>query len=117
MVLPPWHLYLMAALYFGAGIMHFVYPRIYERIIPPYLPYPKLLVFASGAAEIILAVGLCFPGSRIVSIYGLIVMLVVYLPIHFYMLSGPAALRLPKWALILRIPLQFVLIYWAYSYT
>lgn len=113
----PWHLYLMALLYFGAGMLHFIYPRVYERIIPPSLPQRKILVYASGAAEVMLAVGLCFRESRTVAIYSLIVMLLVYLPVHFYMLSAAAAMKLPRWLLILRVPLQFALIYWAYSYT
>lgn len=117
MAATPWHLYLMAVLYFSAGMLHFIYSRVYMRIIPPYLPHRKILVYASGAAEVMLAAGLCFRESRTVAIYGLIVMLLVYLPIHFYMLSGDAGMKLPRWVLILRVPFQFVLIYWAYSYT
>lgn len=117
MAATPWHLYLMAVLYFSAGMLHFIYPRVYMRIIPPYLPHRKILVYASGAAEVMLAAGLCFRESRTVAIYGLIVMLLVYLPIHFYMLSGDAGMKLPRWVLILRVPFQFILIYWAYSYT
>jgi len=37
--------------------------------------------------------------------------------VHFYMLTGKkAAAGIPRWVLILRIPLQFGLIYWAYWY-
>ncbi len=113
----PWHLYVMAGMYVVAGIMHFVKPKIYMRIMPPYLPNHKLLVSASGWAEILLGIGLCFTLSKVFAIYGIIAMLIVFLLVHVYMLSGEkASAGIPKWILILRIPLQFGLIYWAFNY-
>jgi uncharacterized membrane protein len=114
---PPWHLYLMACLYILAGVMHFVYPRMYFKIIPDFLPWRGFIVFTSGIAEILLAMGLCFHASRNISVYGIISMLVLFLIVHFYMLSDrKAAMGLPRWLLYLRIPMQFALMYWAYSY-
>lgn len=113
----PWHLYLMAAIYVFAGFMHFIKPKMYMRIMPRYLPNHKLLVLLSGIAEIILGIALCIPVLKTTAIYGIIAMLVVFLLVHFYMLSGEkASAGIPKWILILRIPLQFVLMYWALSY-
>ncbi len=113
----PWHLYLMAAIYVFAGIMHFIKPKMYMRIMPRYLPNHKLLVLLSGIAEIALGIALCIPVLKTSAVYGIITMLVVFLLVHFYMLSGEkASAGIPKWILILRIPLQFVLMYWAWSY-
>lgn len=113
----PWHLYLMASLYVFAGIMHFIRPKMYLRIMPRYLPNHKSLVILSGLSEIILGLGLCFEVSKPFAIYGIIAMLMVFLMVHFYMLSSEkAGAGIPKWILILRIPLQFVLMYWAYTY-
>lgn len=85
--------------------------------MPRYLPNHKLLVFLSGMAEIILGISLCIEQTRNLGIYGIILMLIIFLPVHFYMLSSEkAAAGIPKWILILRVPLQFVLMYWAYSY-
>lgn len=113
----PWHLYVMAAIYVFAGSMHFIKPKVYMRIMPRYLPKHKLLVYVSGLAEVLLGIGLCFSATKNYSIYGIIAMLTVFLLVHFYMLSSKKAnAGFPKWALILRIPLQFVLIYWAYWY-
>ncbi|MEY8868252.1 MauE/DoxX family redox-associated membrane protein [Meridianimaribacter flavus] len=113
----PWHLYLMAAIYVFAGFMHFIKPKMYMRIMPRYLPNHKLLVLLSGIAEIILGIALCIPILKTTAVYGIIAMLVVFLLVHFYMLSGEkASAGIPKWILILRIPLQFVLMYWAWSY-
>lgn len=108
-------LYIMAGLYVIAGIMHFIKPKLYWRIIPPYFPNPKALVVWSGIAEIALGLGLLIPASKNLSIYGIIAMLLLFLSVHFHMLKDKkAASGLPKWALILRIPLQFGLIYWAW---
>lgn len=113
----PWHLYSMAVLYIIAGIMHFVRPKIYLRIMPRYLPKPKLMVVLSGLAEILLGIGLCFSVTKDFSVYGIILLLTIFLLVHFHMLSSEkAAAGIPKWILILRLPLQFVLMYWAYYY-
>lgn len=113
----PWHFLLMAGMYILAGILHFLRPKSYLRIMPRYLPQPKLLVYLSGAAEIALGVGLLFEETKELAIYGIILMLLVFLLVHFYMLSSKkAAAGFPRWALLLRLPLQFVLIWWAYFY-
>ena len=113
----PWHLYLMAAIYIFAGMMHFIKPKTYLRIMPRYLPNHKFLVNLSGLAEILLGVGLCFPFTKNSAIGGIIAMLIVFLMVHFYMLSSKkAGAGIPQWLLLLRIPLQFGLMYWAYSY-
>ena len=113
----PWDLYFMAAIYVFAGSMHFIKPKMYMRIMPRYLPNHKLLVSLSGVAEILLGIGLCFEATKAVSVYGIIVMLAIFLLVHFYMLSGEkASAGIPKWILLLRIPLQFGLMYWAWWY-
>lgn len=113
----PWHLYLMAIMYIIAGIMHFVKPQMYMRILPGYLPGHRYLVIISGLAEIILGIALCFSETQDLAIYGIIAMLTFFLPVHFHMLFDKrASMGLPRWALIWRIPLQFALMIWAYSY-
>lgn len=110
-------LYIMAGIYILAGLMHFIKPKVYLRVMPNYLPNHKALVFWSGIAELLLGLGLCIPVLKAISIYGIIAMLVVFLMVHFYMLSGEkASTGIPKWILILRIPLQFGLMYWAWMY-
>ncbi len=113
----PWHLYLMAVLYFVAGIFHFLRPGMYVRIMPKYLPAPKTLVYFSGVAEMVLGIGLCIPYLKQLSLFGLILMLTLFLPVHWHMLANRRKDRgIPRWALILRIPLQFGLMYWAFYY-
>ena len=107
----------MAGMYVFAGLMHFVKPKAYLRIMPRYLPYHKVLVSWSGIAEVLLGIGLCFSITKNHAIWGIIAMLCVFLTVHFYMLSDEkASAGIPKWILILRIPLQFGLMYWSYWY-
>lgn len=113
----PWHLYLMAMLYILAGFMHFIKPKMYMRIMPRYLPKHLLLVHISGIIEVLIGVGLFYNVTKNIAIYALIAMLGVFLLVHFYMLSSKkAAAGIPRYILLLRIPLQFVLMYWAYFY-
>lgn len=113
----PVGLYIMAGIYILAGVLHFIRPKMYMRIMPRYLPYHKALVMLSGLAEIVLGIGLCIPATKAFSIYAIIAMLTVFLLVHFYMLSSEkASAGIPKWILILRIPLQFGLMYWAWMY-
>ena len=96
---------------------HFIKPKMYMKIMPPYIPYHLNMVYLSGVAEIILGIAVCFALTKDYAIYGIIAMLLVFFSVHFYMLSSPeAGAGLPKWILILRIPLQFLLIWWAWFY-
>jgi len=114
----PWHLYLMALLYILAGVNHFKNPKIYLKIIPPYLPSPNLLNKISGLAEIVLGIALCIPSFSKIAACGIILLLIAIFPANIYMLQNEAAsLKLPKWVRIIRLPLQLLLIYWAYQYT
>ena len=116
-MIEPWHLYAMAAMYILAGIMHFIKPKAYMRIMPNYLPNHRELVYASGVAEIVLGISLCIPQLKNMAIIGIILMLAVFLMVHFYMLKGEKeGAGIPRYILLLRIPLQFGLMYWAYWY-
>ncbi len=113
----PWHLYLMAAMYVVAGFFHFYKPKAYLNIMPPYLPKPKALVFWSGVAEIILGIGLLIPQLKNICIYLIVCMLIIFIPVHIFMLQSPKASKgVPKWFLWIRLPIQLLLIWWAIFY-
>ena len=112
-------LYLMSAIYVGAGINHFWHPDNYLLIIPPYLPWPVFLNAAAGVAEIALGILLLFPASRKLASYGVIVLLILFITVHIYMiqLGGcmGAGMCIPEWVAWVRLfPLQFMLIWWAW---
>jgi uncharacterized membrane protein len=114
----PWHLYLMAFLYISAGINHFRSPGMYIRIIPPVFKNPKLINTLGGIAEILLGLLLMFPFSKKFAAWGIIALLVAIFPANLFMFQNKkASFGLPRWVLFVRLPLQIVLIYWAYQYT
>jgi uncharacterized membrane protein len=112
-----WGLYTMSALYIIAGLFHFIKPKIYMSIMPPYIPFQNALVYISGIAEIILGVAILFNNTHIYALWSIIIMLILFLPVHFYMVSEKKfEKKIPKWALILLITIKFNLIYWAYIF-
>ena len=107
----------MAIIYLIAGVFHFIKPKIYLGIMPDYLPNRKFLVVLSGAFEVVLGITICFPLLKNISIYLIISMLIIFLLVHINMLINKKdSLGIPKWILILRFPIQFGLMYWAYMY-
>lgn len=112
-----WHYYLMAGIYMAAGILHFIKSHWYLPILPPGVPAKLLVVYLSGIAEIYLGLLLLDPYWKAPALSGIMIMLLFFLPVHIYMLRNPKfRKRFPAWALWLRLPLQFLLIFWAYSY-
>src|SRR5579875_2332354 len=98
-----------------AGCLHFARPRLYERIIPPYLPAPTALVYASGVAEIVGGVGLMTRTRRRLAARWLIATLLAVFPANLHMALHPDDFsevpggRLALWA---RLPFQAVFIAW-----
>jgi uncharacterized membrane protein len=109
-------LVLIALVFVTAGVMHFVRPGIYARIIPPFLPFPMALVYISGVAEILGGIGVLIPSLRAWAGIGLIALLIAVFPANLYMALAPERAGFgiaPVW-LWLRLPLQVVLIAWVW---
>jgi uncharacterized membrane protein len=83
--------------------------------MPKFLPTHDLLIYISGIAEILLGIGVLFPQTRSLALWGIIAMLLVFLLVHVNMLFPVNSLGISAWLLWLRIPVQFLLIYWAYT--
>lgn len=110
--------YLMAALYVLAGVNHFLNPAFYLKIMPPYLPWHRLLVEVSGVCEIVLGVLLLVPRCTRWAAWGLIALLIAVFPANLHMAVHPELYpEISAAALWARLPLQAVLIAWAYVYT
>ncbi len=106
---------LLGLLFIGAGINHFVIPGAYERIVPPGWGDPKTLVMVSGVAEIAGGVGVLVPRTRSLAGVGLVALLVAVVPANVYMALEPERFRqIPRWALYARLPLQPVMMWWAW---
>ena len=113
-VRPHWSLYLLAALFVGAGLLHFVHPAPYLRIMPPALPAPRLLVVLSGAAEVAGGLGLLLPATRRGAAWGLLALLLAVFPANIYMLQIHEQLHLSAWMAWARLPLQPLLMWWVW---
>lgn len=110
--------YLMAAFYVLAGVNHFLNPAPYLKIMPPYLPWHRLLVGVSGVFEIALGVLLLVPRCTRWAAWGLIALLIAVFPANLHMAVHPELYpEIPTAALWVRLPLQAVLIAWAWVYT
>ncbi len=110
---------LLANLFIGAGVNHFVMPRAYEQIVPPRLGgHAKRIVQISGVAEIAGGVGVLVPSTRRLSGLGLIALLAAVFPSNIYMAREPQRFeRIPRWALYARLPLQPLMMVWAWRAT
>lgn len=99
----------------AAGINHFVNPDFYLEIVPEPLPAREALVYVSGIAEILGAVGTMHPRTRRPAGWFLIATLVAVFPANVYMAVNPSRFSsIPHWALLARLPLQFLFVYWVW---
>lgn len=109
--------YIIGVLFTLAGLLHFIKPRMYIRIMPDYIPYHKIMVYISGVAEILGGIGLLLPAFQSYAAWGLILLLVIIFPANIDMAwksfkrHGFATYT---WILLARLPLQFLLIYWVF---
>lgn len=110
------HLFI-AVVFLVSGVLHFLKPAMYVSIMPPWLPSPRALVLISGLCELVGAVGILVPATRVAAGWGLIALLVAVFPANIQMLLNAHAAHAPAaWqaALVARLPLQAVLISWVY---
>ena len=114
-------LWVMAAFYVLAGVMHFRRPDYYMPMMPPYLPWHPALIFLSGLAEVVLGVAVLIPSLRERAAWGIILLLIAIFPanVHIALHNVPvfgATEGAGIWNWV-RLPLQAVLILWAWWYT
>jgi uncharacterized membrane protein len=98
-----------------AGLLHFAKPRIYESIMPDYLPAQRGLIYASGVAESAGGLGLLHssPTVRRWAGWWLVATLVAVFPANLHMALNPDRYpQIPKPALFARLPLQLVFARW-----
>ncbi len=110
---------LLAAFFVAAGVNHFVNPRFYEAIVPPSLRHEKRrIVQISGIAELAGGIGVMVPSLRRLSGVALIALLAAVFPANMYMAREPEEFEnVPRWALYARLPLQPLMMIWAWRAT
>jgi uncharacterized membrane protein len=115
-------LIVMIIFYLIAGSNHFRDPASYLKIIPPYLPHPEVLNILAGFFELLFAIMLIFSKTRRLAAWGIILMLIAFLPVHIqmvkdapFLLGGTISIS-PLVAWIRLVVLQPLLILWTLWY-
>lgn len=101
-----------------AGTLHMVIPKVYRRIMPPYVPAPMVMVYASGVAEIVGGAGLLLARRRRLAGWWLIATLIAVFPANLQMALNPDQYPdVPGGAVSLwaRLPVQGVFVAWVLS--
>ena len=111
----PRRLYLLTALLFGAGTLHFVTPKPFDSIVPGVLPgKARTYTYVSGVAELVVAAALAWPRTR--RLGGLLAagLLIAVFPANVQFtadsLSNPKASPAIKIISVLRLPLQIPMV-------
>src|SRR5882724_12971563 len=105
----------MSLLFVVTGVSHFLWPRQFLKIVPPWVPMPMAAVYVSGVAEIAFAIAAIVPATSRWACLGLALLLVAVFPANVY--HWRAAVKaggviLPGWYHAVRLPMQAVLIAW-----
>jgi len=111
-------LWLLGLLYVAAGINHFVQPDFYVAIMPSYVPWHLALVYVSGAAEVGLGAAVLVPRLRRIAAWGIIALLFAVFPANVHMaMNAEAYPDISALGLYLRLPVQGLLVAWAWWFT
>lgn len=117
--LNPW---IQGGFYLFAGLNHFINPQFYVDLIPAYLGNEEVINMLAGVAELALGAGLFVPRIRWLAGWGIILMLLAFIPSHVYFVQVggciDGGLCVPEWVGWLRLLLIHpLLIYWAWTAT
>ncbi len=113
---------LLAAFFLLAGLSHFTAVDEFAKIVPPFLPFPKLIVQVTGVMELVFAAGLLWPKFRRRTGILLSLFLLAVLPANIYMAIADIPFNgrdMTDFQLWFRVFLQFpliALILWATNF-
>jgi uncharacterized membrane protein len=99
----------LALFFVSGGFGHFLYTNDFASIVPPWMPYPRETVLATGALEILFAVLLFVPQARQRIGLWITVYCLAVLPANIHMLQQNIPMfgyQAPPALLYLRIVLQ-----------
>jgi uncharacterized membrane protein len=112
--------WVFAVFFVVAGVMHFVNEPFYLKIMPDYIreDLHRPAVIVSGVFEVLLGVMLLVPKTTVLAAWGLIALLLAVFPANIYAFQHSEEIfGISRWAHFARLPLQAVMIAWAYWYT
>lgn len=100
-----------------AGISHFRTPGFFLKITPPWVPAPEKVNLLVGGIEILLGICLFIPAVRMYAAWGCIALFIAVFPANVYHFQKSLKKGRHVWMTLIRLPLQALLIYWAYVFT
>ncbi len=110
-------LLIIATFFMAGGIAHFVAMDFFVQAMPAYLGYHVELVIISGIFEILGAIGILIPRTRLLAGYGLLALIVAVYPANINMALHPENHPdIPTLFLYIRLPIQFLFfgfVWWA----
>lgn len=109
-------LLIMSAFYCFAGVSHFRNPKFFLKITPKWVPYPQKVNIFVGIIEIILGVALLFESTRSYAAMGIIALLIAVFPANIYHFQQAQKKGKHIIPTLIRLPIQALLIYWAYTF-
>ncbi|ARD45507.1 DoxX family protein [Colwellia sp. PAMC 21821] len=107
---------LVIALFFiTGGIAHFVVADFFMKAMPDYLGYHKEIVHISGVLEILGAIGILVPQTRLLAGYGLIALIIAVYPANINMALHPEKFQnISELFLYIRLPFQFIFVWFVW---
>ena len=108
---------MMASFLGFAGVAHFVVPERFNPLIPPWLLGDAIFyTYASGVAELAVAIGLFIPRTRRLAGWGAVLLFLAVYPGNIYMAYDWRDREISQQLVAyLRLPFQIPLIWWAVS--
>ena len=109
----------MALMLVFTAIGHFAFTKGMAMMIS-FLPWANVIVLATGILELIAAIGLLLPNTKVLTGKLLILFFILLLPANIYAASNNINLQTADFTgkglsyLWLRIPMQFIFILWVY---
>ena len=104
-----------AFVFFAAG--HFMATQAMRTMLPPFIPEPELIVYATGIVEALIAIGLILPATRRLAGILAICVFIAFYPANIYAAFMRADVIGHAWGpayLLIRTPFQVLLIFWAW---
>ena len=110
-------LLIIAVFFIAGGIAHFVVTDSYIAAMPDYLGYHKEFIIISGVFEILGAIGILVPQTRLLAGYGLVALIIAVYPANINMALHPEKYTdISELFLYIRLPFQFLFmwfVWWA----
>lgn len=106
----------LAGILVTSGAVHLLKPEVYEPIMPKVVPAHREVIYASGVAELLCAVGLLLPKTRQVSGWVSLGLLLAVYPANMKMAADSTKTDNTSYKAVAlgRLPLQLPMLWTAY---